>query len=67
MKCQFGIPNFLQDGLIELKFPGASTEMALVKGKIKFRESDNWTEEGRSREARNAPQESTPEDSVRRH
>ena len=41
--------------------------MALVKGRIKFLESEDWTGEGRSREARDTPQENDDdsEDSVR--
>ena len=55
------------DYIIHLKFSGADTESALVKGKIKFQGSEKWTEEGRSREARDTPQEPTmiQEDSVR--
>jgi len=35
---------------------GADAEAALVKGRIKFRGSEDWTGEGRSREARDTPQ-----------
>ena len=55
-----------QGGFITLKFSGADTENALVKGSIKFQESEDWTLEGRSREARDTPQGDTiHEDSVR--
>ena len=53
-------------GYIQLKFSGADSESALVKGRIKFKESEDWTKEGRSREARDTPKGDTiHEDSVR--
>ena len=71
MWCRNGQPldlfsyPFQGNGYIQLQFSGADTEKALVKGRIKFMESEDWTKEGRSREARDTPQEFKPEDSVR--
>ena len=61
---------FQGNGYIQLKFSGADTDKALVKGRIKFLESEDWTGEGRSREARDTPQvqnhdDKRHEDSVR--